>query len=253
MRRNVRVLIAVFGAVLPAAESARAQSSSLYRAAREEAAARTLPGAAPSDTSLWTIGRKIDAVPAGTRTLQRYSLIAVSEDRARPLQKNDLITIIVREQKKYETQSKSDTEKKWDVNSELSKWFRLYSDPHHILGADKLPYGNPAVKFKWDDKRQNDGELDREDMFVTRITARIVDVLPNGNVVFEARKQEKHDEEEILLTLTGTCRAADISPDNTVQSTQVYDLNLSETHTGSIRDATRRGWIPRFLDLLRPF
>lgn len=240
--------------LLVSVPAAKAQSSSLYRQGRDEAAARSAPGAvATGDASVWAVGRKIDPVPSGTRSIQKMSLIAVSEDRPRPIQKNDLITIIVKEQKKYETQAKVDTEKKWDVNSALNKWFHLYTEDHPTLGADKFPYGNPGVQFKWDDKRQNDGQLDREDKFVTRLTARIVDVLPNGNVVFEARKKEKHDDEEFILTLTGTCRAADISADNTVQSTQVYDLALNESHTGAMRDTTRRGWIPRALDIVRPF
>lgn len=252
MRNAILTAILCVGAA--AAMPAMGQSSSLYRASREQAAKVVPPGSATiAENTTWTVGGRVDAVPASTRTIQQASLYAVSADRPTPIRKNDLITIIVREQKKYEIQSKLDTEKKWDVNSTLTKWFHFYDQPHLMLGADKFQNGQPNIGYKWDDKRQNDSQSDREDKFTTRITAQIIDVMPNGNVNFEARKRETHDDEEIVLTLTGTCRAADILPDNTVLSTQVYDLNLREAHTGAVRDATRRGWIPRALDFLRPF
>jgi flagellar L-ring protein precursor FlgH len=121
------------------------------------------------------------------------------------------------------------------------------------MGADNLTNGNPGVRLQWQNKYETEGQADREDKFVTRVTGQIIDVKPNGNVVVEARKYEKHDDEEITVTLTGVCRAKDITPDNTVLSTQIHDLVITESHTGAVRDATRRGWIPRLLDLLRPF
>lgn len=247
----------VLGAALLCAglgASAMAQSSSLYRAGLSRGAGdpNAVQPAVPSgDGGVWAVGRKIDAIPPSTRVLERTSLIAVVEERPKPIQVHDLITIIVREQKKYESDAKSDNQKKWDVNSELSRWFRFY--PDHRLGRDNLSNGNPGVKFKWDNKFEGEAQAEREDKFVTRITGEIIDVKPNGTVVIEARKHEKHDEEEITLTLTGTCRAIDITADNTVLSTQIHNLNIVETHHGSVRDNTRRGWIPRIVDFLRPF
>ncbi|MGH7176477.1 MAG: flagellar basal body L-ring protein FlgH, partial [Tepidisphaeraceae bacterium] len=53
--------------------------------------------------------------------------------------------------------------------------------------------------------------------------------------------------------LTGICRAEDIDPDNTILSTQLFDLELSKSNTGAVRDTTKRGWVPRLLDMLNPF
>jgi len=236
------------------AAEARGQSSSLYRTAASRAngqaaaAGRRTPG---SDAGSWLMAPVVDTVPASTRVIEQRSLIAVPQQVPKPIKVNDFVTIIVREQKKYESDAKTDTQKKWDINSELSKWFRFY--PEHRLGADRLSNGNPAVKFKWDNKLQADGEAEREDKFQTRITAKVIDVKPNGTLTLEARKAEKHDDEEIVLTLTGMCRAADVTADNTVLSSQIYDLSIAEQHVGAVRDATRRGWFPRLVDLLRPF
>jgi flagellar L-ring protein precursor FlgH len=55
------------------------------------------------------------------------------------------------------------------------------------------------------------------------------------------------------MTLTGTCRSEDITPDNTVLSTQIAELEIKVTNSGAVRDGSRRGWITRLLDIVRPF
>ncbi len=254
MRRTALLWCGGIAPALLVPATAAAQSSSLFRGHTARLPAEASPfqsRAATPDDGVWAAGRKVDTVAGSTRVIERSSLMAVAVERPRPIQPNDLITIIVREQKKYESNARADNQKKWNVNSELSDWFHLYD--HYKLGADRFPYGKPGVQFQWDNKTQNKAQDDREDKFVTRITGRVVDVKPNGTVVIEAKKYEKHDEEESVLTLTGTCRAADITPDNTILSTQVHDLKIVETNTGAVRDTTRRGWIPRMIDFLRPF
>ena len=192
-----------------------------------------------------------DESRASTRAIEKMSLIAIPRLPPRKFKPEDLITIIVRQHKKYEAESKLDTEKKWKINGELSEWFRFY--PHRRLGTDQLSNGDPGFKFDFNNKYETDGENEREDKFITRIQAKIIDVKPNGNLVLEAKQAEIHDEEEIEITLTGVCRSDDVTPDNSILSTQVAELVLIEKNAGAVRDAARRGWIPRILDWARPF
>jgi len=192
-----------------------------------------------------------DNVRPLTRVIERTSLVAIAAIGPRKFKPQDLITIIVRQQKKYEADAKLDTEKKWDLEGKLSEWFRFY--PHRRLGTDRLSNGQPGFKWKFDNKYETDGENEREDKFITRVTATVIDVKPNGNLVLEARQSEIHDEEKIEITLTGVCRSEDVTPDNTILSTQVAELVLVERNRGAVRDATRRGWVPRILDWARPF
>lgn len=191
-----------------------------------------------------------DASPA-TRSIEAVSLIAIPRTPPRKFKPHDLVTIIVKQKKSYESEAKLDTEKKWDINGKLSEWFRFYED--HKLGTDRLSNGQPGFKFKFNNKYENDGQSEREDKFETRIQAKVVDVKPNGNLVLEAHQQETHDEEIIDLTLTGTCRSEDVSPANTILSTQVAEMVLVEKNSGAMRDATQRGWVPRLLDWAKPF
>jgi len=249
--------VAVAAAWLGWPGPAGAQSSSLYQAG----AARGTPPAdgyafqsspPPAEDGVWAAGRRVDVVPLSTHLIEQRSLIGVAIDRPRPIRPHDLITIIVRESKNYQSNATANNEKKWNVAGALKQWLKFYPGPQ--LGRqDFTVHGTPSAVLNWDNKFQGTAQDQRQDAFTTRITGQIVDVKPNGIVVIEAKKHEKHDEEELTLTLTGTCRAADISPDNTILSTQIHDLNINEVQTGAVRDTTRRGWIPRLVDFLRPF
>ena len=76
---------------------------------------------------------------------------------------------------------------------------------------------------------------------------------PNGTMVLQARQHIKNDEEEQMMILSGICRVEDITPDNTVLSTQIYDKDVAKTNKGALRDTTKRGWVPKLLDAVNPF
>lgn len=198
-----------------------------------------------------TVGPRDEVLPM-TRAIERFSMVAVPTEPPRKFKVEDLLTIIVRQQKKYEADAELESKKKWNLVGKLSDWFRFYDDTQH-LGTDKLSNGQPGFKFDFNNKYKTEGQNDREDKFTTRVTARIIDVKPNGNLVLEATLEEQHDEEVARVTVTGMCRSQDVTADNTVLSTQIAELRLMEHNHGAVRDATTRGWVPRILDFGKPF
>lgn len=186
-----------------------------------------------------------DEVLPMTRTIENASLYAIPAQIPRKFKVEDLITIIVRQHKKYEADAELEAKKNWNTSGKLSEWFRFYEE--HRLGQSQLRHGEPGFKFDFNNKYKTEGENDREDSFTTRVTARIIDVKPNGNLVLEATLEQQHDEEVSQLTITGICRSTDVTPDNTVLSTQVAELRIVEKNRGAVRDATTRGWVPRIL------
>ncbi|MCH7700167.1 MAG: flagellar basal body L-ring protein FlgH [Planctomycetes bacterium] len=185
----------------------------------------------------------------GSPVIEGASLIAVPVTEPRTFAEHDLITIIVREQKKFEAEADSETRKRWEISSEIEAFVKAMD---HGLGAATFVRGKPDIDYEFESRMRGDADTTREDRFTTRITATIVDVKPNGNLTFQARRKIEHDEEVTYMTLTGMARSEDVTPDNTILSTQVADLVISVQNEGSVRDGTRRGWIPKLLDSLRP-
>lgn len=260
MRRNGIVVMAAIACLGWMAGSADAQSNSLFHASRAQTA--TVPSTQPASgatpvahaaplNSIRTIVADPDAAPPPNMALLQSSLIAVQVPKPKRFKVNDLITVIIREDKRSQTDAKMQEDKKWEVTSALNKWVRLNPRDHLIPQA--FPNGKPEVDFSWDDKYGGTGKAERKDSLTTRITATIIDVKPNGTLVLEDTKTIKTDEDAQILRLTGICRSEDVTPENTVLSTQLAKASIETEHTGPGRDATRRGWLKKAVDFLRPF
>lgn len=188
--------------------------------------------------------------PQGNRTLERHSLIAVRHKKPRQFKVHDLVTIIIREQQLYESQSDLEAQKEFDLQTQIEA---LFEPVDGTLGAATFSRGRPNIDVNFRAETENEADKEREDRFTTRITAEIIDVKPNGNLVLQARARTVFEDEVSDVTLTGVVRGEDVTPDNTVLSTQLADKNIEVQNAGAVRDGSRRGWIPRFFDLLRPF
>ena len=237
------------------AAAALAQSSSLMRLPPDRPVDRAA-FSTPQDMTAGTSLGGFSAMPPErivrpqTRAVEQMSLIAIPSVPPRKFKVNDIISIIVRQHKSYQADGKLDTKKEWDLTGKLNDWFRFYDARH--LGQDQLSNGKPGFDFTYENEMKTKAKNDREDKFTTRIAARVIDVKPNGNLVLEGATSQQHDEERFTITLTGTCRSEDVTPDNSILSTQI-ELTLIEKNEGAVRDSTKRGWVPKILDWIAPF
>lgn len=234
---------------------AHGQSNSLFRRFRARPAPATQPGGQPREILLGGAA-PAPPVPAAAAanadpnpTLLHTSLIAVEVPPPKRIQVNDLVTIIIREDKRATSDSKLQNDKKWQIDTALAKWFQL--DLHDRLVTKQFP-DKPGVDFEYNDKYDTTGKVERQDSLTTRITANVIDVKPNGTLVLQARKTIKTDEDKQVMTLTGICRSEDVTAENTVLSTQLADAEIASENSGPARDAAKRGWIKRAFDWLAP-
>lgn len=242
VRRVIEAALAA-AAVVGLARIAWGQSSSLFLQG-EQGPAEQKPlaqGFADADLGQLELGNEV---------LQQSSFVSVELPEPRKFRVHDLITILVKEKKKYESEADVEQGKEVGLKATLAKWFRIHN---HKWMQQGFEGGVPEIDFSLSGDWEGDGKVEREDEFTTRITAEVIDVKPNGNLVLQARTRITNDEEEQVVMVTGVCRSVDVSADNTVLSTQVADLVVQVRHGGALRDTTRRGWIPRALDWLRPF
>ena len=188
--------------------------------------------------------------PLGNPLIEASDLTAVKPTPPRTFKVHDLITIIVREQRKFESDGEIETKKKFDVQSQLSALFKPING---TLGAVTFSNGQPNVNLKYKTTLKHEADKEREDRFTTRLTGEVIDVKPNGNLVIQAKAKMAFDNEITVVTLTGTVRSVDVTPDNSVLSTQLADKDIVVHNEGAVRDGSSRGWLVRILDTLRPF
>jgi flagellar L-ring protein precursor FlgH len=97
------------------------------------------------------------------------------------------------------------------------------------------------------------GELETSESLKFNITATVVDILPNGNVVLEAHWKINNNNEQWIRSLSGIVARENIGPGNLVLGEDVADLHIGKQETGHVRDSYRRGWVTRLLDTFSPF
>lgn len=221
-----------------------AQSSSLYVQAADR----------PSELPLARSMDPNQPVEWLSPSVARVSLTAVRMPPPRVVAIHDLITVVVRETTEADSSSSLETKKKFDQKAEITDIpkIRLLNEFLGLISATDITE-NPKLGISASDDYKGEGDYTRKDSFTTRITARVIDVKPNGTLVLEARKFIKSDKESMEMMLTGTARVRDIASDNTLLSTQIYDLHLEKSHTGDLRKASKKGLFTKIFETIFNF
>ncbi|MBI4620077.1 MAG: flagellar basal body L-ring protein FlgH [Desulfobacterales bacterium] len=166
---------------------------------------------------------------------------------------NDLVTINVVES--IAGSGKADTAAGRD--STLSAGIdRLFGVPLDLNIKNLYGSGNafsPTVKGSMKNDFKGTGETTREGSLIGTITAKVVEVMPNNNLVLESRKEITINNEKQILVLRGIIRPDDISIGNTVLSNRVTDAEIYFVGDGILQDKQRQGWLGRILDKIWPF
>jgi flagellar L-ring protein precursor FlgH len=161
---------------------------------------------------------------------------------------HDLITIIIKEQSQARTSSTAEAKRGSIRDLDLIDFFNVKG-----AGFKEGPSTRPAIRYRYQSERDKEGEITHKEDFTARITARVIEVLPNGNLVFEARKAVRIGEEESTIVFSGEVRPQDISESNTVVSDYVADARIEYRGRGAVTDAIKRGWITRLFDFANLF
>ncbi len=183
--------------------------------------------------------------------LSGVSLYAVQPPKPRSVKVHDLITIIVNQSSKMTHDQSLDTDKKFSSNAAVDAFidYTLLMKELQFRASTGSPL--PEIDVSGQNKFEGDGEFEREDRVTARITAEVIDVKPNGTIVLEAKTET--DKETQTMLLSGVCRHEDISAQNTVQSTQLFDLKLDTRHTGEVNNAAKKGILTKVLEGLVAF
>jgi flagellar L-ring protein precursor FlgH len=151
----------------------------------------------------------------------------------------DVVTVLVLEAAKAgsDTRTKTEKENSMDVGQNASTGSKLFS----WLPSFGLS-GKANVNYKGNGETARNGELK------ATVTARITEVLDNGNLLIEGSKLVAINSEEEILEISGTIRADDINPDNTVYSYKIAEAVIRYSGSGANSDAEKPGVLTRFFN-----
>jgi Flagellar basal body L-ring protein len=108
----------------------------------------------------------------------------------------------------------------------------------------------PLIGATGGDSLTAGGSTTRGSSLTTKMTVRVVEVLPNGIFRIEGRQQIVVNGEEQEIIVSGLVRPQDIAPDNTVLSTYVADAAISFKGAGPLGDKQQPGLLTRLFNWL---
>ena len=111
----------------------------------------------------------------------------------------------------------------------------------------------PTIAATTGNSHQGQGSNNKSDTFTATIAARIVDIMPSGNLVIEGNREIIIDQEKQTITLKGIVRQKDIDATNTVSSSAIADAQITYTGNGATSQATKKGWLGKVIDVVWPF
>jgi flagellar L-ring protein precursor FlgH len=169
-------------------------------------------------------------------------------DSTRDLRANragDIVTILVTENASAVASGATNTARKSSAKNTITSL------------AGTLAAGNPAANLadlSNTQQLQGTGLTSRNLTLTATLSARVVDVTPNGILVVEGSKDVMVNSERQTITVRGLVRPADLSTANAVLSTRVADLQVRVNGKGVVGDAVRRPFfLSRILLGLLPF
>jgi len=182
------------------------------------------------------------------------SMFAITPEPPRTFRRHDLVQILVRESSRAKSSQEADASKRYRIDGRIAAWPDLnLSDLLDFRVMAGRTANLPEVRVQASKDFSGDGEYKREDDFTTRLTAQVIEILPNGHLVLEARTHIRLDNETSTITLTGVCRPDDVTVANTILSSSIHDLRIEKSNTGELRRTTQKGLLSRLFDTVFAF
>jgi flagellar L-ring protein precursor FlgH len=159
----------------------------------------------------------------------------------------DIITIIVSETSTASKNNSTVTEKKSSLTAAITSF--LYPNAGFLTHQGQMP----AMNYNSDVAHNGSGSISDSETVVAKIAVRIMDVLPNGNLVVEGKRETAFSGERQTIVLHGVVRCDDVASDDTVQSYNVADATIQIIGKGTVTDSQNKGWFTRIWDKINPF
>ncbi len=157
----------------------------------------------------------------------------------RAMKKDDILTVLIVENAKAGSQSSTNTAKKNSFGLQNSAG----SGPLSVIPG----FGaGGAANVGYDGK----GGTTREGNLVAKISARVIKVLDNGNLVIDGNKVVEINEEKEIIKISGVVRPQDIESDNTIYSSNISDAKITYSGKGVANTGRRPGFFARFFNWL---
>ena len=156
----------------------------------------------------------------------------------------DLITVVLDENTNATKSADTSTSRDSSVSVGAST---LLGGPISAGGTDPLSTGLSSTNGF-----TGKGQSSQSNTMTGTITVTVAQVLSNGDLIVQGQKWLQINQGREYVRLRGILRPADISPQNTVDSTKLADAHIAYSGQGMVNNSNRPGWLVRFFNAWWP-
>lgn len=199
----------------------------------------TSPGVSdPAYASVRPVDSKPLPIDTGSIYKSGYGIKLFEDSKATKV--GDILTVLLLEKTNASKSAKTKTKKDTDVNVAAPI----------VLGKGVLKNGVPILQTELGAKRKFDGEGDttQSNSLTGTISVTVAEVLSNGNLVIRGEKLITLNTGVEHIRLSGIVRPQDVTPDNTIHSSQIANARIVYGGEGPIAEVNRKGWFLQFID-----
>lgn len=160
---------------------------------------------------------------------------------------NDIVTINVVESTSATDNATTGLDRQSGLNASWAGILETFQNSgmiKELASSNTVDFGN-----KFDGK----GTTTRSSRMTAFITARVIKVQPNGNLVIRGARDVRVNNENQYIYIQGEVRPVDISSNNVVLSTYIADAVIELSGYGVVSDKQHPGLVARLLDWIWPF
>ncbi|MBU0580025.1 MAG: flagellar basal body L-ring protein FlgH [Candidatus Margulisbacteria bacterium] len=148
----------------------------------------------------------------------------------------DVVTVIIEENtsalQSGSTQSDRDTDIQLDLENAAASNYSGRSDAND---------SSLGISMRGANRYRGVGRTMRNSTVKTTLTATVVDVQPNGNLFIMGQRQLKINNEIQQLEVSGIVRQSDITPENTIHSSQIANAKIGLSGSGPVSAPQQTG------------
>ncbi len=158
---------------------------------------------------------------------------------------NDIVTIQIVESATATNSANTSTTKSGNIAAAAPGLLGL--EKNTSLDFSKLLQGSSSLGFGGNGTTSRTGQLQ------AWLSARVVEVLPNGDLVLEGTKDVTINRERQSLRIRGVVRQRDVTPGNIVLSTALAHMEVEFDGKGIVSSANNPGWLHWLFTKIAPF
>jgi len=164
--------------------------------------------------------------------------------------RGDIITILIVENLRASNSASLETDKESDLDMRFNGFEEILG-LNHVFSRKVTD--DPSMSVNAQSEFDGDASSRRTSSVSGTVTGQVTEILPNGNLRIEATQSTTINGEKNSVILVGTIRPDDITPKNTVLSTQIANAEIRYDGVGPLSNTQKRGVIKEFFEFIWPF